>query len=145
LWHSSRTTYPSKRVAIIGHPAGGFIVSSYPGKYHDVAAMVQANAPSGLSSTSPPGNAALVSAGAPPARGSMDEKYGFIGDAWTDGHARPTPTGYSDQALPTRTACEDFDLWRPQLWHMRRCTHEPPLARHSAQPSIRSGNSRNSI
>jgi pimeloyl-ACP methyl ester carboxylesterase len=111
--HSARTTYASKRVAIIGHSAGGFIVSSYPGKYHDVVTMVQANAPSGLSSTSPPGNAALVSATAPPARGSMDEKYGFIGDAWTDGHARPAPPGYSDQGLATRTACEDFDLWRP--------------------------------
>jgi pimeloyl-ACP methyl ester carboxylesterase len=30
-------------VAIIGHSAGGWIVAGYPGKYHDVAAMVQAD------------------------------------------------------------------------------------------------------
>ena len=38
---------PSKlrnpRVAIIGHSAGGWIVAGYPGKYHDVSAMVQAD------------------------------------------------------------------------------------------------------
>jgi pimeloyl-ACP methyl ester carboxylesterase len=33
----------SPRVVIIGHSAGGWIVSGYPGTYHDVAAMVQAD------------------------------------------------------------------------------------------------------
>jgi pimeloyl-ACP methyl ester carboxylesterase len=33
----------SRRVVIIGHSAGGGIVEGYPGTYHDVAAMVQAD------------------------------------------------------------------------------------------------------
>src|ERR671925_1549369 len=31
----------SRTVAILGHSAGGWIVASYPGTYHDVAAMIQ--------------------------------------------------------------------------------------------------------
>jgi pimeloyl-ACP methyl ester carboxylesterase len=37
----SRLANPT--VVIIGHSAGGAIVQGYPGEYHDVAAMVQAN------------------------------------------------------------------------------------------------------
>jgi pimeloyl-ACP methyl ester carboxylesterase len=109
-----RTAYASRRVAIVGHSSGGFIVSCYPGRYHDVVAMVQANAPSGVPSADPPGNAALVSAGAPPADGAFEERYGPIGDAWTDGRPPrpPAPTGYRFDD-PTRTACEDFNFWRP--------------------------------
>jgi pimeloyl-ACP methyl ester carboxylesterase len=33
----------SNRVVVIGHSAGGWIVAGYPGEYHDVAAMVQAD------------------------------------------------------------------------------------------------------
>src|SRR5580765_4449289 len=29
----------------------------------------------------------------------------------------------------------------PQIWHMRRCTHQPPVLRHSSQPAISAGNS----
>lgn len=36
-------TVRSHRVVIIGHSAGGWIVAGYPGEYHDVAAMVQAD------------------------------------------------------------------------------------------------------
>jgi pimeloyl-ACP methyl ester carboxylesterase len=32
---------PSRKVAILGHSAGGWIVAGYPGTYHDVAAMIQ--------------------------------------------------------------------------------------------------------
>jgi pimeloyl-ACP methyl ester carboxylesterase len=43
----SGTTTPgditSQRVVIIGHSAGGWIVAGYPGEYHDVAAMVEAD------------------------------------------------------------------------------------------------------
>lgn len=31
----------SRRVVIIGHSAGGWVVAGYPGEYHDVAAMIQ--------------------------------------------------------------------------------------------------------
>ena len=36
-------TVRSHRVVIIGHSAGGWIVAGYPGEYHDVAAMIQAD------------------------------------------------------------------------------------------------------
>ena len=39
--HAGRLRNPT--VVIIGHSAGGWIVAGYPGKYHDVAAMVQAD------------------------------------------------------------------------------------------------------
>jgi pimeloyl-ACP methyl ester carboxylesterase len=35
----------NRRVVIIGHSAGGWIVAGYPGHYHDVAAMIQADIP----------------------------------------------------------------------------------------------------
>ena len=37
------STLANPTVVIIGHSAGGAIVQGYPGEYHDVAAMVQAN------------------------------------------------------------------------------------------------------
>jgi pimeloyl-ACP methyl ester carboxylesterase len=33
----------SKKVVIVGHSAGGWVVAGYPGQYHDVAAMVEAD------------------------------------------------------------------------------------------------------
>jgi pimeloyl-ACP methyl ester carboxylesterase len=45
----SRPTRPAgpghRTVVIIGHSAGGWIVAGYPGEYHDVAAMIQADIP----------------------------------------------------------------------------------------------------
>jgi pimeloyl-ACP methyl ester carboxylesterase len=35
----------NRQVVIIGHSAGGWIVAGYPGQYHDVAAMIQADIP----------------------------------------------------------------------------------------------------
>jgi hypothetical protein len=29
----------------------------------------------------------------------------------------------------------------PQVWHIRRCTHVPPIARQSSQPAIVGGSS----
>lgn len=106
------TRYPSRKVAIIGHSAGGFIVSSYPGRFHDVVAMVQANAPSGLQSLDPPGNAAIISATAPPAHGAQDDLYGPIGNPRHDSIPAPAPSGYSYAFTPTRASCEEFNLWR---------------------------------
>lgn len=44
----------SPRVVIIGHSAGGWIVSGYPGTYHDVAAMIQTDI-DGSGAQPPPG------------------------------------------------------------------------------------------
>jgi len=35
----------NRRVVIVGHSAGGWIVAGYPGEYHDVAAMIQSDIP----------------------------------------------------------------------------------------------------
>ena len=35
----------NRTVIIIGHSAGGWVVAGYPGQYHDVAAMIQADIP----------------------------------------------------------------------------------------------------
>jgi pimeloyl-ACP methyl ester carboxylesterase len=35
----------NRRVVIIGHSAGGWVVAGYPGQYHDVVAMIQADIP----------------------------------------------------------------------------------------------------
>lgn len=108
-----RAAFSTKKVAIVGHSGGGFIVSSYPGRFHDVAAMVQANAPSGLASTSPAGNAAILSATAPAPHGAQDDVFGPVGDASLDGPA-PTPIdNYTYAPGPARASCEEFDLWRP--------------------------------
>jgi pimeloyl-ACP methyl ester carboxylesterase len=101
----------SDQVAIVGHSSGGFITSSYPGRFRDVDAMVQANAPSGLTSTNPPGNAAVLSATAPEAHGVESDKYGPVGDPSDDGPPPAAPRGYTN-ALPDRATCEEFNLWR---------------------------------
>jgi pimeloyl-ACP methyl ester carboxylesterase len=44
----------NRRVVIIGHSAGGWIVAGYPGTYHDVAAMIQTDI-DGSGAQPPPG------------------------------------------------------------------------------------------
>jgi pimeloyl-ACP methyl ester carboxylesterase len=44
----------SRRVVIVGHSAGGWIVAGYPGTYHDVAAMIQTDI-DGSGAQPPPG------------------------------------------------------------------------------------------
>ena len=51
------STVHNNRVVIIGHSAGGWIVAGYPGKYHDVAAMIQTD----ISGSISPPNAPLGS------------------------------------------------------------------------------------
>jgi pimeloyl-ACP methyl ester carboxylesterase len=50
----ARAGLPSPKVVIVGHSAGGWIVSGYPGTYHDVAAMIQADI-DGSGAQPPPG------------------------------------------------------------------------------------------
>jgi hypothetical protein len=38
-------------------------------------------------------------------------------------------------ALAWRLGEESQQPILPQVWHMRRWTHQPPVARHSSQPS----------
>lgn len=106
------STYASARVALIGHSAGGFIVAGYPGTYHDVAAMIQADAPSGELALSPPGDPALGAlTGAGSGDDSQDDRYGPIGDPSGDGNPTPASSDYT-YAFSTRAGCENFFFWR---------------------------------
>ena len=47
--------FRNRKVVIIGHSAGGWIVAGYPGTYHDVSAMIQADI-DGSGAPPPPGS-----------------------------------------------------------------------------------------
>jgi pimeloyl-ACP methyl ester carboxylesterase len=82
-----------RRVAIIGHSAGGWIVAGYPGTYHDVAAMIQADI-DGSGAQPPPGT--------PPPPPSVGG--GFTPD--------PNHPDYFE-FFQTRQNCEDFNTYPP--------------------------------
>lgn len=48
-------TIPGGKVVVVGHSAGGLIVAGYPGQYHDVAAMIQADISASKPTTPAPG------------------------------------------------------------------------------------------
>jgi pimeloyl-ACP methyl ester carboxylesterase len=80
----------SNKVVLVGHSLGGFIVDGYPGRYHDVSALVQADSDAGLSYE-------LAHGSAPSGTG-------------------PAPTinaqGY-DYLFRTRAGCAKFDFFEP--------------------------------
>ena len=88
-----RGTIHSRRVVIIGHSAGGWIVAGYPGEHHDVAAMIQADI-DGSNAQPPPGT--------PPSPPS------------TGGAITPDPN-HPDyfEFFQTRQNCEDFNTYPP--------------------------------
>ena len=88
-----RDTVRSHRVVIIGHSAGGWIVAGYPGEYHDVAAMIQADIN---------GSDAQPPAGTPPPPPSTGG--GFTPD--------PSHPDYFE-FFQTRQNCEDFNTYPP--------------------------------
>jgi pimeloyl-ACP methyl ester carboxylesterase len=88
-----RGTVRSRRVVIIGHSAGGWIVAGYPGEYHDVAAMIQADIN---------GSDAQPPAGTPPPPPSTGG--GFTPD--------PSHPDYFE-FFQTRQNCEDFNTYPP--------------------------------
>jgi pimeloyl-ACP methyl ester carboxylesterase len=55
---TTRGDTKNRRVVVIGHSAGGWIVAGYPGEFHDVAAMIQTDisGSAGGSATSPLGS-----------------------------------------------------------------------------------------
>jgi pimeloyl-ACP methyl ester carboxylesterase len=81
------------RVVIIGHSAGGWIVAGYPGEYHDVAAMIQADING--SNAQPPAGTPKP----PPSTGG-----GFTPD--------PNHPDYFE-FFQTRQNCEDFNTYPP--------------------------------
>jgi pimeloyl-ACP methyl ester carboxylesterase len=83
-------TMQNRLVVIIGHSAGGWIVAGYPGKYHDVAAMIQTDI---SGSVSPPNSPLGSSSGG-----------GFTTD--------PAHPDYF-QFFQTRQNCEDFNTYPP--------------------------------
>jgi pimeloyl-ACP methyl ester carboxylesterase len=81
----------STSVVIVGHSAGGAIVSGYPGRFHDVAAMVQA----GFSNQGIPAEAGL-----------------YLASVW----APQAAAGKDYWAIaPTVADCERAVLYRPGL------------------------------
>jgi len=48
-------TIPGGKVVVVGHSAGGLVVAGYPGQYHDVAAMIQADISASKPTTPAPG------------------------------------------------------------------------------------------
>ena len=85
-------TIRSATVAIIGHSAGGWIVAGYPGTYHDVAAMIQADITGSSSANSSGVGSGTASGG------------GVTPD--------PAHPGYF-QFFQTRQDCEQFNLYAP--------------------------------
>jgi pimeloyl-ACP methyl ester carboxylesterase len=85
------STMQNRLVVIIGHSAGGWIVAGYPGKYHDVAAMIQTSISGSLwpSTSSPFGDS---------------EGGGFTPD--------PEHPDYF-HFFQTRQNCEDFNIHPP--------------------------------
>jgi pimeloyl-ACP methyl ester carboxylesterase len=82
-----------RRVVIVGHSAGGWIVAGYPGTYHDVAAMIQADIDG--SGAQPPAGTPTP----PPSTGG-----GFTPD--------PAHPDYFE-FFQTRQNCEDFNTYPP--------------------------------
>jgi pimeloyl-ACP methyl ester carboxylesterase len=80
----------NSRVVIIGHSAGGWIVAGYPGEYHDVAAMIQAD----------------ISGSVSPSAGPLGSSSG--------GSFTPDPN-HPDyfQFFQTRQDCENFNIYPP--------------------------------
>jgi pimeloyl-ACP methyl ester carboxylesterase len=55
LTPGNRQSPRSRKVVIVGHSAGGLVVAGYPGRYHDVAAMIQADISASKPTTPAPG------------------------------------------------------------------------------------------
>ena len=83
--------FHNRRVVILGHSAGGWIVAGYPGEHHDIAAMIQADI-DGSDAQPPPGT--------PPPPGA------------TGGSITPDPN-HPDyfEFFQTRQNCEDFNTY----------------------------------
>jgi pimeloyl-ACP methyl ester carboxylesterase len=103
-----RGTVRSHRVVIIGHSAGGWIVAGYPGEYHDVAAMIQADI-NGSNAQPPPGTPPP-----PPSQGG-----GFTPD--------PNHPDYFE-FFQTSQNCQDFNTYPPgEVGYVVQIACSPPF------------------
>jgi pimeloyl-ACP methyl ester carboxylesterase len=97
----------AQKVVVIGHSAGGWVVSGYPGQYHDVAAMVEADI-----SGSAGGSAAA------PLGGSSQ------GGSFTPDPAHPDYF----QFFQTAQECEEFDNYAPgEVGYVAKIACTPPF------------------
>ncbi len=95
-----RATLGSRSVVVIGHSSGAWVVAGYPGEYHDVAAMVQAD----ISAT----------AAAPVAPGG----------SFTPAPGRPDYY----QFFQTRQQCQTFNAYPPgEVAYVLRTACTPPF------------------
>ena len=91
----SPSSLMNRTVVIIGHSAGGWIVAGYPGEYHDVAAMIQADITGSLA---PPTSS--------PLSGSSG---GSSGGGFTPDPAHPDYFEF----FQTSQDCVDFNVYPP--------------------------------
>jgi hypothetical protein len=95
-------TLPGGKVVVIGHSAGGLVVAGYPGQYHDVAAMVQADISASKPTTPAPG-------------GGFDPQPGHV-DYF--------------QFFRTRQDCETFNAFTPGVvGYVLNLACRPPFVR----------------
>jgi pimeloyl-ACP methyl ester carboxylesterase len=96
----------NQKVVIIGHSAGGWVVAGYPGEYHDVAAMVEADisGSAGGSASSP------------------------LGGSSSGGEFTPDPS-HPDyfEFFQTQQNCQDFNTYTPGIVeYVARIACTPP-------------------
>ncbi len=103
-----RSTVRSRRVVIMGHSAGGWIVAGYPGEHHDVAAMIQADI-DGSGAQPPPGTPLPAPA---------------MGGAVTPDPSHPDYFVF----FQTRQDCQEFNTYPPgEVAYVVRIACTPPF------------------
>jgi pimeloyl-ACP methyl ester carboxylesterase len=97
----------SQKIVIIGHSGGGWVVAGYPGQYHDVSAMVEADI-----------SGSAGGAGASPLGGSSS------GGSFTPDPAHPDYFEF----FQTTQNCLDFDMYAPgEVGYVAQIACTPPF------------------
>ncbi len=97
----------SQKIVIIGHSGGGWVVAGYPGQYHDVSAMVQADI-----------SGSAGGSGSSPLGGSSS------GGSFTPDPAHPDYFEF----FQTTQNCLDFDMYAPgEVGYVAQIACTPPF------------------
>jgi pimeloyl-ACP methyl ester carboxylesterase len=116
----TQSALASPMVVIVGHSQGGSIVQGYPGAYHDVSAMIQADI-SGPMIQAPPNP---IPAPAPPPTFPPDPRV-------------PTPPPGYAQFFNNRQACEAFNVnWKGAVQDVVDIACDPTQFVYSPNPTV---------